>query len=36
MATAEAVRPDDILKELSAYWRDLGTGHGDDATGAGK
>ena len=28
MPASEAVRPDDILKELSAYWRDLGTSHG--------
>src|SRR3569833_2272504 len=31
MATAEAVRPDEILKQLAAHWRDLGEpgGEGD-------
>ncbi len=28
MATSEAIKPDDILKELGAHWRDLGT-HGE-------
>lgn len=35
MPATEAIRPDDILKELSAYWRDLGTGYGGADTSAG-
>jgi hypothetical protein len=31
METGGTVRPDDILKELSAYWRNLGAHGGPDA-----
>ncbi len=35
MVTTQAIRPDDILKELSSYWRDLGTGGSTPDAGDG-